>query len=78
MGKALVVQGSGTPTDIQRHPQISTNTRGAGSDLSAAANSAAPCPPCLYTWEVAAGGSLPCGGTGDNGAASLINSGSGC
>lgn len=78
LAAGMVVQGLGTST--QGHPGTSTDTQGAaGAAVAFHSSKPSSSLPCLCsTWEVAAGGFLPRGGTGDNGAASLIDSGSGC
>lgn len=88
LAAGMVVQVWGhPPRDTQGYPGISTDTQEypqkpgelAGAWVAFQSGKTSSSLPCLCsTWEVAAGGSLPCGGTGDNGAASLINSGSGC
>lgn len=84
LAAGVVVQGWGTsthrhpqtPTNIHRHPLFPRELAGASVAFQQQQNQSSL--PCLCSmWEVAAGGSLPCGGTGNNGAASLINSGSG-
>ena len=70
------VQGSGPST--HSHPPPRRGAGGCFSGLSTATKRAAPRPAFTMGCVVAAGGSLRCGSTGVNGAAALINSGSGC